>query len=346
MCESRMKRKIFKYLVFLSLMFCPILEGQQYPIYSQYWTSKFLINPAVAGHEGYTSINLTARKQWANLKGAPGTVALSGQTRLLRQSHVSRRKSIRRRRGGGKSRSGKVGIGGYVFSDDFGAQNKIGFQGTYAYHISLRNSQVSMALSLRGLQYRINKDEIVVENEFDQLLLNTADRGYVIDGGFGAYYSDKELYAGISIDNLAESFFNLNSREGTQYRLERQYNLMAGYRADLIDFIYIEPSVNMKLSEAAVAQMDLNLTAYLKEEYWGGLAYRTGSTSKIATETLGGKGSSLIIYAGARIDKVFVGYSFDYTLSSIQKFTYGSHEVMLAVRFGDNARRYRWLNRY
>ena len=121
---------------------------------------------------------------------------------------------------------------------------------------------------------------------------------------------------------------------------------MGGYRYDVIDFVYLEPSFNFKFSENVVSQIDLNLSAYFKENYWCGLAYRSGSTSKVSTETLGGKGSSMIIYGGARIDKYFVGYSFDYTFSSIQKRTYGSHEIMLAVRFGDNARRYRWLNRY
>jgi len=28
------------------------------------------------------------------------------------------------------------------------------------------------------------------------------------------------------------------------------------------------------------------------------------------------------------------------------KHSYGSHEFMVAIKFGDNARRYRWLNRY
>ena len=41
--------------------------SQQLPVYSQYMMNKFLINPAVAGSEGYTSFNLTAREQWIGL---------------------------------------------------------------------------------------------------------------------------------------------------------------------------------------------------------------------------------------------------------------------------------------
>ena len=41
-----------------------MLDGfsQQVPLYSQYMLNGFLLNPAVAGSEGYTAVNLTARE--------------------------------------------------------------------------------------------------------------------------------------------------------------------------------------------------------------------------------------------------------------------------------------------
>ena len=338
-----MKRKLLYILIGL-FAFLVQSKAQQFPVYSQYWTNKYLLNPAIAGHEGYTAFNLTARKQWANLQGSPGTVAISGQSRLVRSSHISRGRNVRRRRRA-MTRGGKVGVGGYVFTDNLGVINKTGFQGTYAYHISMRESQLSLGASLVGMQYRLNKDKIVT-NEQDDLIENTANNGYVVDGNFGVYYSDRNMYGGFSAMNLFESFFKLNNREGSQVKLERQYILLGGYRYSAIDFVFLEPSFNFKISESIVSQLDLNLTAYFKEDYWAGLAYRTGSGSKVSVETLGGRGSSIIIYGGARIDKFHFGYSFDYTLSSIQKYSYGSHEIMVAVKIGDNARRYRWLNRY
>lgn len=338
-----------KYLIISVVLFATILsvKCQQLPIYSQYWTNKFLLNPAVAGHEGYTSVNLTARKQWAGLQDAPGTIALSGQTRLLRKSYVSRGKNPRKRRKW-KSRSGRVGYGGYIFNDNIGVFNKLGAQATYAYHINLDRSQLSLGGSLTTMQFKIDKEQIRLNDSYDNTIFATSDRGYFIDGNFGVYFSNKDLYAGFSTQNLSESYIRLNNwdKEAAKVRLERQYQLMGGYRFAAIDFVFVEPSFNLKVAENVVSQLDLNVTAYFKEDYWGGLAYRTGSSSKIATETLGGRGSWFIIYGGARIDKVFFGYSFDYTLSSLQSRTYGSHEIMIAMRFGDNARRYRWLNRY
>ncbi|MBN1115765.1 MAG: type IX secretion system membrane protein PorP/SprF [Bacteroidales bacterium] len=339
-----MHKRIILILIFTVISVAA--RSQQFPIYTQYWTNKFLLNPAVAGHEGYTAVNMTARKQWAGFDGSPRTVAISAQTRLLRRSYMSRGKVIRRKPTR-KSRSGRVGYGGYLFNDNVGVFNKTGFQGTYSYHLDIDRSQLSFGVSLTGMQFQLNKDEIITEYD-DNLIDITAEKGYFIDGNFGVYYSDKNLYAGFSVQNLSENYLKLNNwADGSgKLRLERQYMFMGGYRIPAYDFIFVEPSFNFKFAENVVSQLDFNATAYFKEDYWGGLAYRTGSTSKIATETLGGKGSSIIVYGGARIEQVYFGYSFDYTLSSIKTRTYGSHEVMIAMRFGDNARRYRWLNRY
>jgi type IX secretion system PorP/SprF family membrane protein len=306
----------------------------------------FLLNPANAGHEGYTSVNLTVREQWVGLKDAPSTMALSAQTRLLKNSFISRSKSIRKRRKV-MSRSGKVGYGLYIFNDQNGAFRRSGIQGAYAYHIGLRRSQLSFGLSLNAFQYFIDQEKIRLYtlSAEEQALINN-DTKYITDGNFGTYYSDKNIFAGFSVLNLFESNLKLGNREGAGFRMERNYLLMGGYRFDLIDFLFVEPSFLFKFSENVVVQNDLTLKFYYKDEYWGGVSYRTGSGSRVSSESIGGRGSSLIFMVGVKVDKFFFGYSFDYTFSSISKNTYGSHEIILAVRFGDSARRYRWLNRY
>ena len=40
------------------------------------------------------------------------------------------------------------------------------------------------------------------------------------------------------------------------------------------------------------------------------------------------------------------GYAFDIGLNSIVKHSYGTHEFTFIAKFGENARRYRWLNRF
>lgn len=324
----------------------PRVYGQQLPVYSQYMMNGFLINPAVAGHEGYTAINLTAREQWVGLKDAPGTYALSYQTRLLRNSYISRSASVRKRKRV-MSRSGRVGYGVYAFTDMAGAFNRTGLQGTYSYHIPLDRSQISMGVSLTGYQFRINDDKINPLIDDDLLLLNTERSAIIPDANFGVYYTDQNLYAGISAMQLFQTPLKLGAdKNGPGFRMIRHYFITAGYRFELNRDMLLEPSFLFKTTERFMAQIDVNVKMYFQENYWAGLSYRTGGSYSIVEESLNGKGSSLIIMGGLRIDKFYFGYAFDYTFNAIGARTLGSHEIMAAVKFGDNARRYRWLNRY
>jgi hypothetical protein len=94
----------------------------------------------------------------------------------------------------------------------------------------------------------------------------------------------------------------------------------------------IEPSMLLKGTEKLTFQVDATAKLYYKEDYWIGTTIRSNKT--------------MIAIAGVRFNQLHFGYAFDYTLSSIRKHSWGSHEIVIALKFGDSARRYRWLNRY
>jgi type IX secretion system PorP/SprF family membrane protein len=343
-----MKRLVNIILVSVNLLLInyTVIKAQQLPVYSQYMMNGFLINPAVAGHEGYTAINVTARNQWLGLKDAPTTYAVSYQTRLLKNSYISRSASIRKRKRV-MSRSGRVGYGVYAFTDMAGAFNRTGLQGTYTYHIPFDRSQLSLGLSVTGYQFRINADKIKVSQEDDPKLLGTEKSALIPDANFGIYYTDRNLYAGLSAMQLFQSPLKLGAdKNGPGFRMVRHYFATAGYRFELSRDILMEPSFLFKSTEKFIAQIDVNVKMYFGESYWAGISYRTGGSYSISEESFNGKGSSAIIMGGLKVDRYFFGYAFDYTFNAIGARTWGSHEIMAAVKFGDNARRYRWLNRY
>ncbi|MFP4367101.1 MAG: type IX secretion system membrane protein PorP/SprF, partial [Bacteroidales bacterium] len=78
-----MQRSTFILIFFLGSLSS---VAQQMPMYSQYMMNRFLINPAVAGYDGLTTLNLTAREQWMGLPYSPRTVALSADARLIKSS--------------------------------------------------------------------------------------------------------------------------------------------------------------------------------------------------------------------------------------------------------------------
>jgi type IX secretion system PorP/SprF family membrane protein len=107
---------------------------------------------------------------------------------------------------------------------------------------------------------------------------------------------------------------------------------MAGYYFKIGETFAIEPSFLIKKPVTSKALFELNSKVYYKDLYWGGLSYRTRN--------------AFIVYLGAKFSRYYIGYAFDYNFSELGRQTYGSHEFMAAVKFGDTARRYRWLNTY
>jgi type IX secretion system PorP/SprF family membrane protein len=322
-------RKFFN-IFFILTCVVQISEAQQVPLYSQYMMNGFLLNPAVAGSEGYTAINLTAREQWLGLKDAPKTHAISGQTRLLKNSYISKKSAIRRRPPLG-SRSGKVGLGAYIFNDKNGPIDRTGVQFSYAYHIRMRKSQLSFGISAIAYQFTVDATKIKFQYE-DEFWQNAQKSIFIPDANIGVYYTDPKLYAGLSVSQMFQSALRLGERGYAEYKMKRYYYLTGGYDFPINDYFTIEPSVLLKTTGSFVWQADFNTKFIFNEEYWAGFSYRTGG--------------ALIFMGGVRVDKFFFGYAFDYTLSSIMKHSFGSHEFMVALKFGDNARRYRWLNRY
>lgn len=304
---------------------------QQVPLYSQYMLNGFLLNPGAAGSEGYTAVNLTAREQWIGFSNGPGTYALSFQTRILKKSYISRGASVRKRQRMG-SRSGNVGLGGYFFNDRNGAVERIGFKGTYAYHLNFRQSQLSFGLSFVAYQFRLDEELIRLENPGDNLWLGAHKAVFIPDADFGVYYTARNYWGGFSVDQLFESVIKIGDSGYDRYVMERNYYLMGGYDFEVRRDIIISPSTLLKYAENGKFQADLSGKVFYQQTYWGGLTYRTGH--------------AIIIMAGVSIDKLIFGYAFDVGLNSIMKHSYGTHEFTFIAKFGDNARRYRWLNRF
>lgn len=331
-------KELIKYSVVFILVFTSgNLYAQQLPLYSQYKNNGFLLNPAMAGHDGYTSFNMTARKQWVGFKNSPFTYSASLQTRLMRKSYRIKSRGNRNRLI--SSSRGRVGLGGYVFSDVNGLVSRTGIQFTYAYHIYMYRSQLSFGLAGQTFQYKIERDRISTYSELinsggDPIIESDLNYvAYIPDANVGIFWTSPEFYIGLSASQLFQSKLKLGSSALGNLRLLRHYYLMGGYRfINQRSGFDVEPSFLLKTTEQLLPQADLTLKLYYQTDYWIGATYRTSGT--IAAKF------------GVRAENIYVGYSYDYALSAIRKYNFGSHEIFVSFKFGSNARRYRWLNRY
>lgn len=327
--RNMMKRILF--IIVLLGLYQSEVFSQQVPLYSQYMMNGFLLNPAAAGSEGYTALNLTAREQWVGLQNAPGTYAVSFQTRILRRSYIARTSSVRRK-SRGRSRRSNIGLGGYVFSDRNGATERNGLKATYAYHLNFSQSQLSFGLSLVASQFRIDEDLIRLAEPGDDLWGAAKKSVFIPDADAGVYLMGRNYWTGFSVDQLFESVIKIGDSGFDQYVMERNYYFMGGYDFEVRKDVLLSPSTLLKYAENGKFQADASLSMYFDQSYWFGLTYRTGNT--------------IILAGGVSIDKFVFGYAFDIGMNSIMKYSFGTHEFSFIVKFGDKAHRYRWLNRF
>jgi type IX secretion system PorP/SprF family membrane protein len=326
------KRAIL-YIVMLLLLLPGVVKAQQLPIYSQYMLNGFMINPAMAGYDGYTSFNVTARQQWLGFKEAPQTYSASWNSRLFRQSYKIVNNPFRNKNMVIPSTKGRVGLGAYVINDLNANVARTGLSFTYAYHIILNNQQLSFGLAVKAFQYRIYTEQLTFGEEGDPVLNNDfVNVAYSPDADFGVFFQGFDYFVGFSISNLLQTSVLIGANELPNFKTYRHYWLMGGYRFELSPDVDLEPSMLLKTPENWNPQGDFTLKVYYGDLFWGGLSYRTNN--------------SLIALLGVRLERLYVGYSFDWALGEISHFNYGSHEVTLSVKLGDNTRRYKWLNRY
>ena len=311
--------------------------AQTVPMYSQYIMNGFLVNPSFAGRDGYTTVNLTVREQWVGMTGAPSTYALSFQTRILKNSFISKSTAVRKKIVK-PTKGGKVGLGGYVFNDNNAIFHRTGFQLVYAYHIPMGRTEgvpndLSFGLAMTAYQLAVNLDGLIYDHT-DPLLLSYARSVFIPDFNFGASFTTTRYYVGFAMTNLLRGALMFADTSTVNRSELGNFFLTGGIKFPLAPDWVLEPSAFIKASDMFFKsiQMDLTARVYYKEDYWAGISYRTND--------------AIIAMLGLKYDRFYFAYAFDFTLTDIRNQSYGTHELSLAVKFGESARRYRWINAY
>jgi type IX secretion system PorP/SprF family membrane protein len=320
--------KKIRFILQLSILLaCYPVFGQQSQPYTQYFFDRFLVNPAACAANGFTSVGLTVKDQWTAFPGAPSNQVLFGQIRLS---------------GSGKRFSGSgysaenVGLGISLFNDKRGYIRTTGGQFTYAYHLPINKGQLSFGLSLNMFQLFVDRNKLVTET--DDVFLNGANLNNIVpDIHFGLHYTTEKYYIGVAGSNIFQSYMMLGGRNSSAYRIERQYSLLGGYIIDLSEEWSMVPAVQVRFNDRLALQADFNVLTYYYDLFWAGLSYRTGYARQA-----GNAG----IMIGARYKQFCFGYTYEHTLNTIRKYSYGSHEVMAVITFGQDERFFRFKHGY
>lgn len=300
-------KKIIIYI--FSVLFLGQLKAQQLPQYTQYMLNEFAINPAVAGKEEFADVRSNNRYQWIGITDAPRTYILTAH---------------------GPLKVKNMGLGMHLFTDIVGPTRRVGLNFSYAYHIKLnKETKMSLGISAGILQWGIDGHKLILHDAGDDNLLVNYQTVYVPDFGAGILVHNKKFYIGIAVPQVYQSRINLYPGSDNSSTLVTHFNINAAYKFDLGDDFKIEPSFLVKYATPAPFKLDAGLRVIYKEQIWLGGAYRHNDAY---TALLGFMFKNYWM----------LGYSYDFSTTNIRKYSSGTHEIMLGLRFSRQQNRH-WV---
>lgn len=306
----------------LILVFCSTARAQD-PVFSQFYASPTLLNPAFTGSVGAPRINLQSRFQWPSFD-AYQTYAASFDTYF---------------------RSAKSGLGLFVLSDiqgeGFISTSEI--KGLYSYQLNMRNDwTVRFGTELGFGQKFYDWDKYVFLDQIDPITGDVSDQSFseearpeslqanYFDISSGILFASKALYAGLSLRhmNRGNDGIILLNENRLSNGVPLMVSLQFGTQIDLNrgnkrnSTAFISPNV-LIVKQGDFGQV--NAGAYISSSFvFGGAWYRYSWTNADAA----------VLMVGVQSGIFKLGYSYDFTVSALQAYSNGgAHEIAVSFRF-------------
>jgi type IX secretion system PorP/SprF family membrane protein len=324
-----------KRLLFCVLFIWNAALAQQKPHYTQYILNQYILNPALAGIENYTDVKISHRHQWVGLNDAPVTTYFTLHSPLGKKDFKTTPTSFNM---DGENPLGKRywedytssephhGVGVQVINDRTGPLNRFSAYGTYAYHLGLTpRTSLAAGIGVGVTNISLNANKLSFDVPVDPAVgtsgyLNTLRPDFTA----GVYLYSADYFAGISAQQVVPQKveFVENSVKKTTGKSVPHLFATAGYRFLLSDDINVIPSAMVKFVYPAPPQYEANAKIQYRDFLWGGVSYRHKD--------------GVSAMAGINVSNLFnIGYAYDYTISRLNTFTKGTHEVVLGFLIGN-----------
>lgn len=281
--------------------------AQQDAQYSMYRFNGLYVNPAYAGSHEVINAMAIYRHQWVKIPRQPQSASVTVHSPL---------------------KNDKIGLGLIYSYDQIGVTKTNSVNANFAYRIPVgkkKNVRICIGLSAGATNYRTNLNQVAVVDANDPNFTGNNVNRWLPNFGFGLYaYSDK-FFVGISVPHiLANKLDGKTSVFETSANVARQYHHLlfnAGYVFSLGKKVKFMPSLMMKYVPVyAPISFDFNATFIFIDRIWLGAGYRLNDSYNF-------------MLAVDVTKQLKIGYAYDLTVSSQNKYTSGSHEVMASFDF-------------
>lgn len=274
------------------------VKAQQEAMYTQYMFNALALNPAYAGSRNVISATALYRNQWSGIKGAPETTTLTIDAPIDDK---------------------KIGLGLQLFSDKLGITSNTGLVASGAYRIRMDKGSLSFGLQTSLSGFKANYQNVVLDpsgSNTDMAFQDNVNK-FLFNVGTGVYYNSDKFYVGLSAPQLLPNKLystNLSKQEIHLF-------LTAGVVFALNDDFKLKPSIMVKEVKGAPIEGDLNATLWIKDVLAIGAQYRSNADVSGLLEV-------------QATPQIRIGYAYDHSITKLQQFNSGSHEIMLRYEFG------------
>jgi type IX secretion system PorP/SprF family membrane protein len=290
-------------------------SGQEASVFSNYYLSPFIVNPAFTGSSYYPQAVLSTRKQWVGIPDSPGTILLSGNYRIGTYDFYDPKGFVNK---GKLKLKDRLGLGMAIYRDKNGPSENTGGIFSYAYHSQINSKdELSFGMSVIGTYYSFNSSILEPDQPDDPYLLNGNDNKFRLNFNLGALYHSSTYFVGISAAKILPDHYSVND----PVEMQPSYFLMGGYKYKINNVFSIEPSLTVKKLGSEGFSVDVFSKLYVKRINWIALSYSTS-------------GKVNFLFGVHLIKMVYAGYAYEYSLSKISKYTYGTHEIYLGINLG------------
>ena len=295
-----MKKILFSIIV--GLIFLVSGSAQERYIFTQHFVNPVLINPGATGFENAHSFLFNYRNKWAGFPGSPKTYAFSYDGLVV----------------------DKVGLGGFLMQDEFGALQVFKGQLSYAYHLMDENYRIGIGFTTEYLEYRA-KGSLSGPIDFDRndpLIADRQEGDRYFDLAIGSHglIADQFIFD-IVFAGLVRTKLN---DDGQTQQEDRTFNyiLGVGYQYKVPNYdLMVTPSIFVKQLRHVPLHLEMNLLlSFYEGQLSGGLSYAYGAEDRM--------GAML----GTKINNFNFYYSYNVSFQGFQSYSNGAHELTVGYR--------------
>ena len=303
------------------------LDAQQVYQFSQYQQNLYILNSATAGQNNYLDLTMSYRNQWVGIENSPTTYYVSANMPLGKRLDVKPEQSSTRISSPGKyhqlKRKSFHAVGFFAAQDSYGPYGLNIVSASYAFHLPVADElSISFSPNVSFNSVTFDPNKAVVETLGDPTYSNyigTRNQSSQLDINVAFWMYHSNFFLGYSSDQLIQDRLRLSS-EVSMEEIKAHHNVIGGYKFRLNSALSLTPSVLVKYVSQAPLSADINVRLDIQDRYWAGITYRNSNT--------------LAGMLGLYLNNTFrLGYSFDFTMSSIQTQNVGSHEIVLGINF-------------